>query len=501
MGFSFRPILEQPASYLPQLGIALVLWAIIVTAGYVFYNIYLHPLRDFPGPFLARATNLWRISKIFSGDLPQTVKRLHDLYGPVVRISPYELSFIDSQAWKDIYGHHGSYEMAKDDRFYRTMGKNIPDNIISADREYHSLLRRQLAHGFSERSMRAQEPIFREYVDLLIKRLEEHAADEKPIDMTAWLNFTTFDVIGNLTFGSDFSCLQRESYHPWVKAITGNLKDLATMRSILQFIPPSLVFRLFQLGFFKGRKNHMAYAREKLRKRIEIEGERPDFIEGLLKKKDFLSQEDLVNNAAVLALAGSETTATLLSGAFFLLGAHPDILDKVVQEVRTKFRGEEEINLISVNGLDYMLACLNESLRLYPPVPIGLPRVVPKGDFKIAGHWVPQDTSVSVWQWAANYSSKNFTRPEEFRPERFLGDPEFAKDDLSAMQPFSLGPRNCIGRNLAYAEMRMILARILYKFDVQLAPEARGWLKNQKIYTLWAKPELPFYLKPAVRTG
>jgi cytochrome P450 len=112
--------------------------------------------------------------------------------------------------------------MAKDDRFYRTMGKHIPDSIITADREQHSLLRRQLAHGFSERAMRAQEPIFREYVDLLMRRLEEHAAGGKPIDMTAWFNFTTFDVIGNLAFGSDFGCLENSYYHPWVRAIVSN---------------------------------------------------------------------------------------------------------------------------------------------------------------------------------------------------------------------------------------------------------------------------------------
>jgi uncharacterized phage-like protein YoqJ len=60
------------------------------------------------------------------------------------------------------------------------------------------------------------------------------------------------------------------------------------MRVTLQFIPASLVYGLFQLGIFKGRKDHMAYTKHKLRKRMEVEGERPDFIEGLLKKKDTL---------------------------------------------------------------------------------------------------------------------------------------------------------------------------------------------------------------------
>ncbi|KAI1811604.1 cytochrome p450 monooxygenase [Poronia punctata] len=497
MDFSLKPLLEHPAQYLSQLGIAVFIWAIFAVVGKAFYNVYLHPLRQFPGPFLARATSLWRSYKIFNGDLPQTVKQLHDKYGPVVRISPFELSFIESQAWKDIYGHHGSYEMAKDDRFYRAMGKHIPDSIITADREQHGFLRRQLSHGFSERAMREQEPIFRSYVDVLMKRLEEYADTNRPADMTAWFNFTTFDVIGYLAFGSDFGCLDKSYYHPWVKAITSNLKDLASIRALQQYLPSSVIFKLMQLGLFKGRRSHLAHTKALVKSRMEVKEPRPDFIEGLLKKKDVLTVGELEINAQLLTLAGSETTATLLSGALFLLGSHPDVLDKLVKEVRTFFRNEDEINLVSVNGLNYMLACLNEAFRLYPPVPIGLPRVVPEGGFKIAGNWVPQDTSVAVWQLAANYSPRNFTNPEEYRPERFLGDPEFAEDDLSAMQPFSVGPRNCIGRNLAYAEMRLILARILFRFDVKLAPEARDWLKGQRVYSLWDKPPLPFYLKAA----
>ncbi|KAI1123503.1 cytochrome p450 monooxygenase [Nemania abortiva] len=497
---SFTAVLYGPISYLPQLGIALLFCAFIVAAGRAVYNIFFHPLRGFPGPLICRTSNLWRASKLLSGTLPQNVRRLHEEYGPVVRIAPDELAFIESQAWKDIYGHH-SYEMAKDDRFYRPMGKSVPDTIISADREQHGFLRRQISHGFSDRSMRAQEPIFREYMDLLVQRLTEHSKSGEPLDMRAWLNFTTFDVIGNLAFGSDFGCLENSRYHPWVEAITDNLRDNSLMRAFTQFVPPSLVFSLFRLGVFKGRKKHISYTKNKLQARIKMTAERPDFIEGLLKKRDSLSLEEIELNAAVLTLAGSETTATLLSGTVYLLGSHPEVLDKVVHEVRTAFRSEDEIDLISVSGLSYMLACLNETFRLYPPVPIGLPRIVPKGGGNIAGHWVPQDTAVSVWQLAANYSSKNFTRPLGFHPERFLGDPEFAKDDLSVVQPFSIGPRNCVGKNLAYAEMRLILARILYKFDLKPAPGAGNWIEGQQIYSIWEKPELPFYLSAATNTA
>ena len=98
-------------------------------------------------------------------------------------------------------------------------------------------------------------------------------------------------------------------------------------------------------------------------------------------------------NAGVLVVAGSETTATLLSGVTFLLLKNPGALEKLAQEVRSTFSSESEITLLSVGKLNYMLACLDEALRLYPPVSIGFPRQVPKGGVTIAGEFLPEGVS------------------------------------------------------------------------------------------------------------
>ena len=93
-----------------------------------------------------------------------------------------------------------------------------------------------------------------------------------------------------------------------------------------------------------------------------------------------------------------------------------------------------------------MLACLNEALRYYPPVPGAMFRQVPKGGATVSGQFIPEDTAVGVGQWAINRAPNLWTDPMGFHPERFLGDPKFAGDRLDAMQPFSTGPRNCIGK-------------------------------------------------------
>lgn len=148
-----------------------------------------------------------------------------------------------------------------------------------------------------------------------------------------------------------------------------------------------------------------------------------------------------------MILAGSETTSTLLSGVTYLLLRNPDVLKKLTDEVRSSFNSEEEITLLSVGKLNYMLACLNEGLRSYPPVPVGLPRVIPVGQTAvIAGEIIPEGTIVAAWHWAIYHSAKYFTDPFGFHPERFLHDPRFSGDKLDMLQPFSVGPRNCVGR-------------------------------------------------------
>lgn len=101
-----------------------------------------------------------------------------------------------------------------------------------------------------------------------------------------------------------------------------------------------------------------------------------------------ISFEKLASNAFILVLAGSETTATTLSGATYLLLSNPEVLQRLTDEVRSSFKNVEDINMSSVNNLSYMLAVLNESLRLYPPVTSSLVRAVPGEGAEIAGQYV-----------------------------------------------------------------------------------------------------------------
>ncbi|CAI0650064.1 unnamed protein product [Colletotrichum noveboracense] len=477
----------------------------LYTFGHMFYNLYLHPLRRFPGPFWMRATWLPFCYKLCTGTLPYDMLDLHRQYGTVVRIGPDELAFHDSRAWKDIMGHRpsGGAEMDKSQKFYRAV-PGAPSDIVNSGREEHSALRRSLAHGFSERSMRDQQPIIKQYIDLLFQRLHEHCdKGAKALDLAAWYNYTTFDIIGDLAFGEAFGSLDNSDYHPWVKAIF----QMARVGTVLQTITHypflgTIMMALVPESVKREQQKHEEFTTAKLQRRIDIGHERPDLIEGLLRKKDDwnMTFPKLKANSSILIIGGSETTATLLSGVTYFLLTNPIAMKKLTDEVRSAFKDESEIDFVSSSNLPYLLACLEEALRMYPPVPIGLPRVVPAGGATICDEFIPEGTTVSVYQWAMYYSEKNFVDPKSYHPERWLGDPAFAKDNKDAFQPFHLGPRNCIGRNLAYVEMRIILARMLYNFDMKIADDSLDWVGKQKIYLLWEKGPLNVYLTPAKRS-
>ncbi|KAJ5106184.1 hypothetical protein N7456_002859 [Penicillium angulare] len=425
---------------------------------------------------------------------------LHEQYGDIVRIAPDELAFSHPNAWKDIFGHkNGEPEMVKAEWFYRAVDE--PLHIVNENPDEHRQLRRQMAHGFSEKSMRDQEPLIRKYVDLLIAKLHENCK-AGPLVVSDWYNFTTFDIIGDLAFGESFGCLESCKYDDWIKGIFESAY-LGSFLQALSFVPllKSTLLSLVPKSMQEAHQKHKDLTKAKMLRRTAIMEERPDLIERLLKKKDELNLSigNLISNAEILIIGGSETTASLLSGVTFLLLQNPDKFQKLKDEVRSTFTSQEEITLISVNKLPYMLACLDEALRMYPPIANGLPRVCPKNGSTVLGEFIPENTNLSIHQWALYRREKYFKDPNTYHPERFLSDPEFMDDCFDAFQPFHTGPRNCLGRNLAYSEMRLILALVVFSFDMQLAEESSDWIK-QRNFLMWEKGPLKVHLTPRATT-
>lgn len=327
------------------------------------------------------------------------------------------LVYTHQDAWKDIYGHQNGAtikgeELGKEYYFYRS--RNVPPNILSESRENHGLIRRQLSHGFSDKSLRAQEPIIKGYVDLFIQRLKERCvpgADGSAtteFDMRHWFNYATFDIIGDLAFGEPFGCLEKGQSDPRVAFLEKGLSTANTTYFVKELgLERFLMLVAMRVANF--RKVLVQQMSQILERRLSMTTERLDLIEGLIKKKDdwvSRSMKSLINftwshpkpkhesltwvehiirqaedqcHASVgflvslsnkirfqgsllwrttltcvdSIIAGSETTATLLTGTTFLLLKNPATLQKLNDEIRSAFKSEDEITFSSVEHLPY----------------------------------------------------------------------------------------------------------------------------------------------------
>ncbi|KAF7192041.1 Cytochrome P450 monooxygenase [Pseudocercospora fuligena] len=482
-------------------------WLAGMTVGFglgianIVYNIFFHPLARFPGPKIRAVSEIPYLRSMISGYAPQDQLALHKRYGPVVRVAPNELTFNGARAFRDIYGSaKGRGELAKDKKYYRGIG----DTLLTSDTEYHAYLRRLLAPGFSNPALRKQELVLNDFVDVLVQEIDREGGNGKEaVDLVDWFNFFAFDIITFLTYGESSACLERSDLRGWVQKFRSLGRPLALAQAVGRL---PAVFRyplmavLLPRRLLEDRNAVYSISREKVEHRLKLDESRvPDFMTKLIDeyRRSNLTFEQLNNNATFLLAAGSETLATILAHLTFRLITNPRALSRAVKEVRNHFASAEEITLTKVNGCKYLNACIQEGLRVQAPSPATHPRYTPRGGCTIIDETpIPGDVAVGVPIYAACRSPTNFRNPDHFVPERWTGeDSAYDFDVKEAAQVFSVGPRDCLGRNLALAELKLVIARLLWQYDMeQCFPN--DWA-DQKVFLVWEKTPLMVKLQPA----
>ncbi|KAJ6110234.1 cytochrome P450 [Penicillium sp. IBT 16267x] len=468
---------------LPSLGVA-VLVLLAYPLGRIIYNIYFHPLAHLPDPRNWAATRLPFIWALLRGTIVHDFEKLHREYGTVVRTAPDEVSFASGDAWTAIYANTNRSENRQ----------VLKDPLCAISPPQHARMRKMLSPGFTTRALRAQEPVLQKFTNLLVERLREtvesssenNNGTEAEIDIAPWFNFTTFDIFGDLGFGDvkAASFLAAARYYPLVEFL------------LKKCIPASLSQKAVK---------HQQQIVEKIDRRLSWELQRPDIMSHLIDDNGQVAwcRGELDATFAMLTTAGSETTATVLTGILCYLVNERGKLAIVTKEARQAFSSSADVTLGSVQDLCYLKAVINEGLRLCPPVPWMLPRLVPKGGEVICEKWIPGGTAVSLQAYALNRDPDTFFEATSFHPERWLPDasnPEsvFFNDDRRAVQPFSLGPRACLGQHLAWAEMQLILAKLLVSFDFQAIEHKRLRWEDLRTFLLVEKRPLDVRIKLAV---
>jgi cytochrome P450 len=186
-----------------------------------------------------------------------------------------------------------------------------------------------------------------------------------------------------------------------------------------------------------------------------------------------------------------ETVKTAVSATFFYLSRNPAAYEKVVSEIRTMFNGADEINGPGLANCTYLRACIDESLRLSPPAPGILWRDVirdgkTKGTpFVVDGHVIPEGTIIGVNTYSIHHNAIYFPDPFSFNPDRWLNTSSFSPQTRSIMRdafaPFSMGPRGCAGKAMAYLETSLTIAKTLWRLDFRVATEKSGGFESGRL--------------------
>ncbi|KAK8121369.1 hypothetical protein PG999_005489 [Apiospora kogelbergensis] len=501
-----------------------------------------HPLRAIPGPWLNSISEIPAALALVKGDQHIYYQSLHEKYGNVVRVSPNELSFLSTEAREEIYGlRKGGLNMEKSPIFLGAVGKVDGQTGVSlALNADHARQRRALGYLFTNSALLRFEPLMKLQVQKFIAVMEEKMAQGEPVDVSSWCRprpqqfeklgtehetdsdvdtYLAFDIMGDLCFAEPFGCLDQATNTEWSTSVinvfmaatwTQGIRRLSGTGTWLE----ALMTRLFvPAKASEWRDTHLNNSRERtLRRLADTDQDHADFIYHILnsESKSSLSHSEVILNVALFISAGTDTTATALTGWTYFIATHPEVYQRLMAEVRGSLATENDIKWEKVRNLSYLEATIHEALRLFPPSPASQQRVVPQGGATIDGHYVPAGTTVAVPPWVSTHSAVHFYEPTEFRPERWLGEDErYANDHLNASLPFGTGPRVCIGRHLAYMEMRLITANLLWNFDIELereryAKENSVWgldgkLKRMKVFHSMTKPDLWVKLTKAQR--
>ncbi|KAI0396507.1 cytochrome P450 [Xylariaceae sp. FL0594] len=468
----------------------------LLAMAYPIYTLYLHPLSSYPDPKICALTRIPYWMAGLKGDQVKWMSKLHREYGPVVRFGPNDLSYTDGQAWRDIHQvPKGRRENGKDYKYHSRPVNGTLNILLESDPSRHAALRRVFAPAFSEKTLKAQESLFQKYADLLVARAGEAAE----VDLTRLFNFTTFDIMAEFTFGEPLHLLENNEYSPWVEMVFNAVKVLPLMQ-IIEFYPlAKIIFNLVEpKTIAKMRFDHFNHTVTRVNKRLQDGSDRQDWFY-LALASGILTVDEMHSNAELFMIAGTETTASLLTGLTYYLVKNPDKLRNLTEEIRGSFESRKEINFEVLAQLQYLNACLKEGLRVYPPGPIGFPCIIANGGAAVLGKWLPGGTHVSVHHYSTYRSPANFKNPDKFVPERWLGDPEYEDDNRDVHQPFSVGPRNCLGMNMAWHEMRLLLAMLVYEFDIE-SDVGPDWT-DQKVYVIWDRKPLLCHMKPAASRG
>ncbi|KAK8012845.1 cytochrome P450 [Apiospora marii] len=476
------------------------------------------PLSQIPGPWYGPLTTLHLRWLFSTGEIWKLVERSHARYGPIVRLGPRQVWISDKAAMRQILVKNDLPKVAMYAEISRD--KFSPGLFGEIRYEPHKRLKRFLSPAFTVAYIDNLETYFKTTVRDLLDKYQSTIADDPlaaakngiTVDLMDDLHNVALDIMGECSFGKGFgqtnpdtlvedgvdekvwkqiprsifdglskryqvrmrrqaSCVRLSLRLPWRQQTVYVKKFLRKFGFDIQFDWPAEMITAIDAVVTRRKRTSECERRDLLQHLIE-EGKKPD-------TGTAMTTRDIVDQMAEILLAGSETTSGTLGCLFLELARTPDARAKLMASLTPKSFTDYDDDIVTsktvrtgTDEYEYLEACLRENLRLHP-IASEMGRRTGNQWVELLGYSLPPHTVVSASYRDLHRNERYWPQAHRFWPERWLpadkreGAPA---PDLEAYYPFSGGNHSCIGINFAWAEMRMVAANILSRFDIAEVP-------------------------------
>ncbi|KAF2443276.1 cytochrome P450 [Karstenula rhodostoma CBS 690.94] len=422
----------------------------------LLYRAFWHPLNLFPGPYGAKLSKWWTTKNTWTTrwHMHRVHQVLHSKYGDYVRTGPREISVYDPAAIGPILGLSSKSLKGP---FYDIMEETLHMNRNQA---FHKQ-RRRIWDNAMKNSLSDYAPRVEEFTDQLLNRLRN--ANGMPVLLLECCAHYSYDVMSDLAFGKPMGFIKGEQ-NDVAESILKTLSDGLDAMGLIYHVPWFMNAISVLTSIAGPLKAWRDWSVLSMSERLALETKRSDIVEHLINKtpKTPEGNELLYGESRLIISAGSETTATALTFILVQLATHPSVMHSVRKEYR-----ESQATYSCQRSLPFLDAVIHESMRLWPSLFFLGQRVTPPEGLQLGSTFIPGNTIVQLQPFVIHRDPRSFVRPDEFIPERWTTRRELVLNK-DAFFPFSTGPYDCVGKRLAYMEMRSVITKVVGEFDVCL---------------------------------
>uniref|UniRef100_A0A182LRD2 Cytochrome P450 n=1 Tax=Anopheles culicifacies TaxID=139723 RepID=A0A182LRD2_9DIPT len=369
---------------------------------------------------------------------------------------------------------------------YRFLGDWLGEGLLTSKGERWFQHRKLITPTFHFNILDGFCEVFAENGSVLVDRLQQHADTGCPVNIYPFITKAALDVICETAMGVKVHAQTSGEDNAYVNAVY-ELSSLFLERLVRPWLHPEWTFRRSALG--RKQRDLLevlhGYTRKVIRDRKQAlqhtvsQGNQPAedeygrrkrlaFLDLLLQSATdtgLLTDEDIREEVDTFMFEGHDTTTAGMSWALFLLALHPDVQERVHQEIDSIFNGSDRpATMQDLNEMKLLERCLKETLRLYPSVAF-FGRTLSE-DVTLDGYFLPSGTIIGIHTYNVHRDERFFPDAETFDPDRFLPENTERRHPYAYI-PFSAGPRNCIGQKFALLEEKSLVSSILRRFRIR----------------------------------